>query len=81
MSAARHADVLFVKDRKDNGEQWRRLVFLDLDLCLPRFSMADLKTYCDNNNIKYTLFKDWTVVKAMVEKVSRRKVHETEAMF
>lgn len=47
MSAARHADVLFVKDRKDN----------------------DLKTYCDTHKIKYTLFKDWTVVKAMVEKI------------
>ncbi|UZJ52896.1 hypothetical protein CBS101457_002216 [Exobasidium rhododendri] len=47
MSAASHADVLFVKDRKDN----------------------DLKTYCDKHKIKYTLFKDWTVVKAMVEKI------------
>ena len=47
MSAANHADVLFVKDKKDN----------------------DLKTYCDKYNIKYTLFKDWSVVKDMVEKV------------
>jgi hypothetical protein len=31
--------------------------------------LTDLKTYCDNNKIKYTLFKDWTVVKAMVEKI------------
>lgn len=32
--------------------------------------LADLKTYCDNHKIKYTLFKDWTVVKGIVEKVS-----------
>jgi hypothetical protein len=37
---------------------------------LTHFSLTDLKTYCDKHKIKYTLFKDWTVVKAMVEKVS-----------
>lgn len=47
MSAARHADVLFVKDKQDN----------------------DLKTYCDKYNIKYTLFKDWSVVQDVVEKI------------
>lgn len=47
MSAASHADVLFVKDKQDN----------------------DLATYCENRKIGYHLFKDWTVVKAMLEKV------------
>ena len=45
ISAARHADVLFVKDKKDN----------------------DLATYCDNHNIGYHLFKDWTVPKHMIQ--------------
>ena len=48
MSAARHADVLFVKDQEDN----------------------DLKRFCDNNKIGYHLFKDWTVPKAHIDKVS-----------
>ncbi|PKI83655.1 hypothetical protein MVES1_002763 [Malassezia vespertilionis] len=45
MSAARHADVLFVKDKQDN----------------------DLATYCNNNNINYHLFKDWSVPKKMLQ--------------
>lgn len=48
MSAARHADVLFVKDRKDN----------------------DLATYCRAQGIYHNMFKDWTVIKDTVEKVS-----------
>ncbi|PWN45056.1 hypothetical protein IE81DRAFT_320653 [Ceraceosorus guamensis] len=47
MSAARHADVLFVKDKKDN----------------------DLKTYVDKYKIPYTLFKDFSVVQDLVEKI------------
>lgn len=52
MSAARHADVLFVKDRKDN----------------------DLATYCRAQNIYHNMFKDWTEIKATVEKLLKGEI-------
>lgn len=47
MSAAAHADVLFVKDKQDN----------------------DLKTYCDNKKIPYTMFGSWLVVRDMLKDI------------
>lgn len=56
MSAARHADVLFVKDKQDN----------------------DLATYCNQHNIGYHLFKDWTVPKKMLEKLLNGEMSRDE---
>lgn len=52
MSAAAHADVLFVKDKKDN----------------------DLKTYCDNKQIKYTMFNSWIIIRDMLKDIVEGKL-------
>lgn len=52
MSAAAHADILFVKEKQDN----------------------DLKIYCDNKGIKYTLFDSWLVIKKQFEDIAAGRV-------
>lgn len=56
MSAAAHADVLFVKNKQDN----------------------DLKTYCENKKIKYTLFDNWKVIKSMLQDIVEGRLDANE---